>query len=375
MSDISEITLHNGETYSLKDATAREHLVPENGSVGQVLTKTSNGAEWADAGGGGGGEGQSYVVTTSGNVTINITDAEGTPVLSVADVPDVHGGIEKRITAIDISDTDATAEDVAQGKVFYSNTGTRTTGTAVNGEWTTEGIARNQEPNGDIVLKAFQTNQWLFAYDCAFAYKPITSVVFDASTASNFPTARLTFGNQVFKGSSLERVTDSSFINFLPTQTLTLYSAFQEMKNLKIFETTTITVNFSGYGSAFSEDSALTRVSLPNAIGSTAYNVCQNCYALEYADFGSIDTLNGNSFRNNYVLQTLILRRTSLVNLGNNPSSSFYNTPFLGYNDLSGKIYVPQALISDYQTATNWSTLYNAGHCTFVAIEGSEYEL
>lgn len=60
---------------------------------------------------------------------IGITDETSTAVVAVEDVPDSHGGIEKRITAIDISDTDATASDVAQGKVFYSNTGTRTTGT------------------------------------------------------------------------------------------------------------------------------------------------------------------------------------------------------------------------------------------------------
>ena len=63
---------------------------------------------------------------------IGITDETSTAVVAVEDVPDSHGGIEKRITAVDISDTDATASDVAQGKVFYSNTGTRTVGTGVN---------------------------------------------------------------------------------------------------------------------------------------------------------------------------------------------------------------------------------------------------
>ena len=162
MSDISEITLHNGETYSLKDAMAREHLVPENGSVGQVLTKTSSGAEWADAGGGGGGEGQSYTVTTSGNVTINITDAEGTPALSVEDVPDVHGGIEKRITAIDISDTSATAEDVVDGKVFYTADGKRTEGAFGGRKWVRPAEfpdLSKMDISGEVLYMSYMANE------------------------------------------------------------------------------------------------------------------------------------------------------------------------------------------------------------------------
>lgn len=37
-------------------------------------------------------------------------------------------------------------------------------------------------------------------------------------------------------------------------------------------------------------------------------------------------------------------------------------------------VYVPQSLISSYQTASNWSTRYNDGYITFHAIEGSQYE-
>lgn len=42
-------------------------------------------------------------------------------------------------------------------------------------------------------------------------------------------------------------------------------------------------------------------------------------------------------------------------------------------NPTESTIYVPQALISSYQTATNWSNLYAAG-VTFAPIEGSIYE-
>ena len=46
-----------------------------------------------------------------------------------------------------------------------------------------------------------------------------------------------------------------------------------------------------------------------------------------------------------------------------------------GYNSLTGTVYVPSDLISSYQTATNWKTLYDGGTVTFEAIEGSDYEL
>ena len=110
---------------------------------------------------------------------------------------------------------------------------------------------------------------------------------------------------------------------------------------------------------------------LGTAFGSTtAANACQH---LEFCDLGTSYGLGSNAFANCYSLSTLVLRRPSVAVLGN--VSALLNTPMRGYNGLTGTVYVPSALISSYQTATNWSTLYNDGTVTFVAIEGSEYEL
>jgi hypothetical protein len=54
-------------------------------------------------------------------------------------------------------------------------------------------------------------------------------------------------------------------------------------------------------------------------------------------------------------------------------TNTFNSTPF-ATSGTGGTVYVPQALITEYQNATNWSTLYSGGKCNFVAIEGSEYE-
>ena len=110
-------------------------------------------------------------------------------------------------------------------------------------------------------------------------------------------------------------------------------------------------------------------------LGATVF---QNCNKISLLDFGENQTANQYSvpIRNNVFekcasLKTVILRSPNLLEMQN--VSAFNNTPF-AIGGTGGTVYVPQALITEYQNATNWSTLYAAGTCNFVAIEGSEYE-
>ena len=106
-----------------------------------------------------------------------------------------------------------------------------------------------------------------------------------------------------------------------------------------------------------------------NSLGTYALS---RCNVLAVADLGLITTIQANCFAESYNLKTIILRKTdSITTLS--ATSAFTSTPFAS-NGSGGTIYVPQALIEDYKTATNWVTLYNAGTCTFLPIEGSEYE-
>lgn len=66
MSDISSVTTSDGVTYTIKDSTARQSLVPSGGTTGQVLTKTASGYGWENASGGGGG--------TWGSITGTLSD-------------------------------------------------------------------------------------------------------------------------------------------------------------------------------------------------------------------------------------------------------------------------------------------------------------
>lgn len=115
----------------------------------------------------------------------------------------------------------------------------------------------------------------------------------------------------------------------------------------------------------------LTNIYVPNMVTANILAFAQ-CANLEFLDLPSMTKLNYSGvFRNDYNFQTLILRHSDVVPINNDV---FSNTPFSGYGGKTGTVYVPSSLISAYQTASNWSTLFNGGTVTFVAIEGSQYE-
>ena len=116
----------------------------------------------------------------------------------------------------------------------------------------------------------------------------------------------------------------------------------------------------------------MTAANISTLFGSTT--AAYACQLLEFCDIGSTQSIAGNAFANCYALETLVLRRSDAI-CSLAAVSAFLNTPIRGYNSLTGTVYVPSALISTYQTATNWKTIYDAGTVTFAAIEGSDYEI
>ena len=142
--------------------------------------------------------------------------------------------------------------------------------------------------------------------------------------------------------------------------------AFSYCKNLKTVNLPNVTT-IGGY--SFGDCNALTSIALPKVTDVASY-AFDRCWKLECADLASATSLKSNAFKDCSKLATLVLRSETLCALS---SGALTRTPFSNSGYL-GTAYVPQALIEEYQNATNWSTLYAAGTCNFVAIEGSEYE-
>ena len=125
---------------------------------------------------------------------------------------------------------------------------------------------------------------------------------------------------------------------------------------------------------AFFGCTSLTEVTFPlcTEVGSSAFNWCGK---IEKADFGSSDitkvkNLGASAFQNTPALKALILRYSVAIPLLN---SNIFGTNS-GITTGIGHVYVPSALIPEYQAAANWSTLYASYPDIFAAIEGSEYE-
>lgn len=190
------------------------------------------------------------------------------------------------------------------------------------------------------------------------------------------------------KGNAFSRCVNLEVIE-LPSVTTIAGGAFDNCTSL-------VTLNFpnfessGGYG-AFSNCTSLETVYFPKLKGSSM-RLFQNCSSLKnvylplyssghnelFSGCKSLETLRLPSFTSigsnvfwNSGLKTLILDNTKLCTLSN--VNAFNGTPFAS-GGTGGTVYVPSALIESYKTATNWSTLYNAGSLTFAAIEGSEYE-
>ena len=137
------------------------------------------------------------------------------------------------------------------------------------------------------------------------------------------------------------------------------------------------TVTLSGCTTAgndawFSGCTALTSVTLSDSFnGQIKASAFANCSSLPIIDCKKASAINASAFSGATSLTKIILRKTgSITTLAN--VNAFNNTPFAN-GGTGGTIYVPSALISTYQTASNWSTVYGYGTITFTAIEGSPY--
>ena len=359
--------------YFTNNATA----TPEDVASGKVFYNAS-GYQVGTASGGGGGLDASYkAVIQRDNADITLPD-DLTKVGSYA----FFGGTNLRITALPSGLT--TIEDRAFGS------------SAINVTSLPSGLT-------SLGTYAFQNCSSLALTSLPSGLTTIPDNCFQGCTnlaLTSLPSGITTIGSNAFSGctkltisalpSSLRTINGSAFfechaitLTSLPDGVTAIgTSAFSRCESMTSISCngTIISVGNSAFNGNASYPMQIAHASFPNmavsSLGSAfgSSTAAYACHLLEDADIGNTAAIAANAFANCNKLQTLILRKTgSICTLAN--VSAFLNTPMRGYNSLSGTIYVPSALISTYQTATNWATVYAQGHVTFAAIEGSEYEL
>lgn len=189
------------------------------------------------------------------------------------------------------------------------------------GGWTAEGIAAGIEPNGDVVVVGTSIR------DYAFAGSAITSLSAPNATS---------IGKSFVSGCSNLKIVKIPSITKIPD------SGFNDCQRLRIIvaplASTIQYAPFQSVGYAI-RNTTPPIIDLPSVTNLPAY-AFQKCSA-----------------------KTYIFRQTTLVTLAH--TNAFSTTP------TDKTIYVPSNLLSDYQSATNWSSLTGL---TFAALEGSPYE-
>ena len=130
-------------------------------------------------------------------------------------------------------------------------------------------------------------------------------------------------------------------------------------------------------GTAFYGCSKLTEVHLPNLGDSYPSNNSSStfygCSKLTFADLGGWKRLGGTEFYGCTEFKTLVLRRTAgITELAS--TGAFNNCPFASGGS-GGTLYVPQALLTQYTQASNWSTILGYANNQIKKIEGSIYEI
>lgn len=145
-------------------------------------------------------------------------------------------------------------------------------------------------------------------------------------------------GHSVFVNDSNLSDVDLSSVTEIGSQTFTKTG----IKSITFQNLVTLHAN----GKAFSECAQLERFEAP-MLTTLPYNVFYKCTALTTVDVSSVASIAKAAFEMCTNLSKLIIRTQQVATLEN-------TNAFSGVNSVN--IYVPDALVEDYKSATNWST-------------------
>lgn len=239
-----------------------------------------------------------------------------------------------------------------------------TAGTWVEGDFTLTDVSGGGGGNEDAIIDRSLSG--------SYTNNNVTTIgshAFNGCTALtnvSFPNVTHVNGN-AFQNTGITELTDAQFPSLA---TLDSYG-FSYMTAL---QRVNLTGAFAYKDFIFRQCSNVTDIRMPNAYNFNNVacgRLVYGCPKLTVFDAGKVTKTGNDALSGTTLLRTLILRADTVCTIAG------WTVGHMGgifSNPTESTIYVPQALISDYQTATNWSTAYAAG-VTFAPIEGSEYEL
>ena len=165
-------------------------------------------------------ENGTYDTTLKNSVTVDVEGGgSGTEVVSVVDTTDTAGGTIRTITAVDISDTTATAADVASGKYFYTAAGVKTAGTSSGGSSEPDHWVRPSDMPNLSALGELTEQEVYFVYKTN--HYPYSQANFSFTVGNNktFTVEEGQIINNEFVASNSTTVNNNAYF----TQTLTGY--------------------------------------------------------------------------------------------------------------------------------------------------------
>lgn len=202
--------------------------------------------------------------------------------------------------------------------------------------------------------------------------RSITAIAFDGNeigphafhscknlSSISFPNAT-TVGEDAFNGTAITEIVQTQFPKFRRSSSRT-FASMQHLTRVFLPE-----VFIGQFGL-----SDCTKLKTAVIAGILNTHVFSSSTLLEAADFLGVSIAIGLSVFYKTAISLLILRANTLIALGT--IGAFTNSPFAS-DGTGGTLYVPQALIADYQAATNWSTILSYPNNQILPIEGSIYE-